>query len=287
MEELMELVEAQVRNFFRAQHMELDEQNDERSGSEDGRDWQGAQVIEAFCPERETGRAGDLGFRQGFAMALCGTKPYGPNAGQHWDTSSAADVESNFTTRSTPKNQFLLLDRHLGRYPACRSIQQARKRQHDFCTFESAHTGGRQIQDATFCTSIHHFVLLGLGTLWRSVKCSRDQMYSQSCCCEVRMSRNRPRDKEVRIYKLIQWLTNCSVLAEGLDRRRAKHHRTNVASTYHSPQRSGMRSAAFLLLESIKKRMCSDGQLSAVGLEKLGGLIPSELAFDSADEQND
>ena len=92
-------------------------------------------------------------------------------------------------------------------------------------------------------------------------------------------------DKEVSTCKPIKWLTYCSVLAEALGRRCAKH--TGQAWHRHATLLRGlaMHATAFspvlihTVLEEMKKQMCSDGQLAAVDL-KWRGPIPREHAFD-------
>ena len=89
---LVELVKSQMRNFFRAQDLTQDEHMTSEEAAmmvETG----ATQVLEVFSPKYFAARAGDLGLRPRFAVDLCGTKPYGPNDGRHWDLSSAADVK--------------------------------------------------------------------------------------------------------------------------------------------------------------------------------------------------
>ena len=52
-------------------------------------------ILEVFSPKRFTDPVvcSKVGLRAGFAVDLCECKPYGPNAGEHWDLNKPSDVE--------------------------------------------------------------------------------------------------------------------------------------------------------------------------------------------------
>ena len=111
---------------------------------------------------------------------------------------------------------------------------------------------------------------------------------SLMCCYDTRLTGS---DKEVRIHKSIKWLTICSVLAEALDRRFAKHtgqawHHRHVPSLRVLAMHATAFSPVLIntVLKATKKQMCSDGQLSAANLT-CDRRILGKLVFDRADEQ--
>ena len=201
----MEFVKVQLRNFFRAPNMEPYEHKTSEEAAmmvETG----ATQALEVFSPKRFTARAEDLGLRPGVAVDLCGTKPYGPCEGRHWDLSSAADVEElhdvidfeqTVLVSGSPPCTISSLQQH----PADRketgrllhvSVSTCRKQQDAGRYFLHGHPSE--------CSS------------WDDVEIRKLQsepgvfaIISLLCWYDARLPGS---DKDVRIYKPIKWLTN-------------------------------------------------------------------------------
>lgn len=224
--ELVELASLQVEHCFRKQNLEVTKA-DVTAIAALQVELGACDLVELFSPARFTKSAGRFGLKPGFAVDLLEAKPYGQNAGEHWDLLKDSDVKEleemlayekpKFLTGSPPCDPFSAL-LNISKYrcdPAKREASFARGTRH---LRTAMRFYNKQMDEGRFFLHEHPYGATSRDDTEMVKLQQRDGVFTvDGPMCFWEFVLGSTKHGYGHVHKRSRWVTNCRFLAKALD----------------------------------------------------------------------